>query len=332
MTMPESLGPESLGPESLGPDGLGPGAAVRQQQGKAYFLDLLGDSHNGLGHPDAAIEAYQQAAPGGMWRRSPAGWRKPAYLGRGGPAPGHQARGRPARPAETLSPQTDGTGRFVGMPGTNGEPRWLTEDEQQAWRATVHLSQLLLRQLDRDLNVHGLNGHDYEILVELSEAPDNRLRMTELADATSQSRSRLSHQISRMESRGLVRRDTCEGDKRGTFAVLTEPGMDAIRRVAPDHVDNVRRHFIDRLSPRQLEEVRDAFGPIVDYLRKIRDRDLAPRSVGATRKRCEPAVCSRRLGQPAIERGQRSAQHLCQRTGMRCRAGRIPRGVSDAEG
>ena len=75
------------------------------------------------------------------------------------------------------------------MPGTKGEPRWLSQDEQQAWRATVHLSQLLMRQLDRDLNAHGLSGHDYEILVELSEAPDNRLRMTELADATSQSRS-----------------------------------------------------------------------------------------------------------------------------------------------
>jgi len=159
------------------------------------------------------------------------------------------------------------------MPGTNGEPRWLTQDEQQAWRATVHLSQLLMRQLDRDLNAHGLSGHDYEILVELSEAPDNRLRMTELADATSQSRSRLSHQISRMENRALVRRDNCEGDKRGTFAVLTEEGVEAIRRVAPDHVENVRRHFIDRLTPRQLEEITDAFGPIVDYLRKIRDCD-----------------------------------------------------------
>jgi DNA-binding MarR family transcriptional regulator len=159
------------------------------------------------------------------------------------------------------------------MPGTNGEPSWLSEEEQQAWRATVHLSQLLMRQLDRDLNAHGLTGHDYEILVELSEAPDSRLRMTELADATSQSRSRLSHQISRMEARGLVRRDNCEGDKRGTFAVLTDAGLDAIRRVAPDHVENVRKHFIDRLTPRQLEEVRDAFTPIVDYLRKIRDRD-----------------------------------------------------------
>jgi len=159
------------------------------------------------------------------------------------------------------------------MPGTDSEPRWLSAEEQQAWRATVHMSQLLMRQLDRDLEVHGLNSHDYEILVVLSEAPDSRLRMTELADATSQSRSRLSHQISRMEARGLVRRDNCEGDKRGTFAVLTATGMEAIERAAPDHVEHVRRHFIDRLTPRQLEEVRESFAPIVEYLRKIRDRD-----------------------------------------------------------
>ena len=159
------------------------------------------------------------------------------------------------------------------MPGTDPQPRWLSPDEQQAWRATVRLSQLLMSQLDRDLNAHGLSRHDYEILVELSEAPDQRLRMTELADATSQSRSRLSHQITRMEHRGLVRRDDCEGDKRGTFAVLTAEGRNAIERVAPHHVENVRRHYVDRLSPRQLEEIRDAFVPIVEYLRKIRERD-----------------------------------------------------------
>jgi DNA-binding MarR family transcriptional regulator len=159
------------------------------------------------------------------------------------------------------------------MPDTDGQPNWLTAEEQQAWRATVRLSTLLLRQLDRDLSAYGLNGRDYEILVELSEAPDHRLRMTDLADATSQSRSRLSHQISRMEKRGLVRRDDCEGDKRGTFAVLTKAGFEAIERVAPHHVENVRRHFIDRLTPQQLEEIRSAFQPIADYLRKIRDRD-----------------------------------------------------------
>jgi DNA-binding MarR family transcriptional regulator len=159
------------------------------------------------------------------------------------------------------------------MPGTDGQPHWLTDEEQQAWRTTVQLSQLLLRQLDRDLTAHGLNGRDYEILVELSEAPDHRLRMTDLADATSQSRSRLSHQISRMEKRGLVRRDDCEGDKRGTFAVLTRAGFDTIERVAPHHVEHVRRHYIDRLTPQQLEEIRSTFQPIVDYLRKIRERD-----------------------------------------------------------
>ena len=159
------------------------------------------------------------------------------------------------------------------MPGTDGQPHWLTDEEQQAWRATVQLSQLLLRQLDRDLTAYDLNGRDYEIMVELSEAPEHRLRMTDLADATTQSRSRLSHQITRMEKRGLVRRDDCEGDKRGTFAVLTKAGFDAIERVAPHHVEQVRRHFIDRLTAEQLEEIRSAFRPIVDYLRKIRDRD-----------------------------------------------------------
>jgi len=159
------------------------------------------------------------------------------------------------------------------MPGTDGQPHWLTDEEQQAWRATVQLSQLLLRQLDRDLTAHGLNGRDYEILVDLSEAPEHRLRMTDLADATSQSRSRLSHQITRMEKRGLVRRDDCEGDKRGTFAVLTKAGFEAIERVAPYHVEQVRRHYIDRLTAEQQDEIRSAFQPIVDYLRKIRDRD-----------------------------------------------------------
>jgi DNA-binding MarR family transcriptional regulator len=159
------------------------------------------------------------------------------------------------------------------MPGTQRSPRWLNDDEQHAWRATVQLAMLLMRQLDRDLSVHGLNGHDYEILVALSETPENRMRMTDLADATSQSRSRLSHQISRMEARGLVRRDHCEGDKRGTFAVLTREGKGTIERVAPDHVESVRRHFIDRLTPGQLEEIRVSLQPVVDYLRKIRDRD-----------------------------------------------------------
>jgi len=160
------------------------------------------------------------------------------------------------------------------VPWEDGEPpRWLSEDEQQTWRLALHTHKLLLRQLDRDLHSDGLSAHDYEILVGLSEAPDRRMRMTELADATSQSRSRLSHQITRMETRDLVRREECEGDKRGTWAVLTDFGMATIERVAPRHVESVRTHFIDRLTPDQLDEVRTAYQPVYDYLRKIRDRD-----------------------------------------------------------
>lgn len=159
------------------------------------------------------------------------------------------------------------------MPWENGGPRWLSEDEQQTWRAAINAHKLLLRQLDRDLRADGLTGHDYEILVGLSEAPDRRMRMTDLADETSQSRSRLSHQVTRMEARDMVRREECEGDKRGTWAVLTEHGLATIERVAPRHVESVRRHFLDMLTPAQQDEIRTAYQPIAEYLRKIRDRD-----------------------------------------------------------
>ncbi len=135
---------------------------------------------------------------------------------------------------------------------------------------------LVMRQLDRDLHPFGLTTNDYEILVELSEAPGSRLRMTELADLTAQSRSRLSHQNTRMEAKGLVRRVACDGDKRGTFAMITPRGTALIERVAPSHVDSVRQHFIDNISPGDLAVLTAAYEPAIERLRKIRDRDLAP--------------------------------------------------------
>ena len=150
---------------------------------------------------------------------------------------------------------------------------WLTPGEQDAWRAYLATSKLLFRQLDRDLQPFGLSGNDYEILVVLSESPDHRLRMTDLADATAQSRSRLSHQITRMEAAGLVRRDTCPGDKRGLFTVLTDAGMATIERVAPYHVDSVRRHFISLLTADQLEALREGYAAVNGHLREIRERD-----------------------------------------------------------
>ena len=166
-------------------------------------------------------------------------------------------------------PRTDGETQVP----PHGDTRWLTDDEQHAWGAYIRLAKMLMRQLDRDLHPFGLSTNDYEILVELSAAPRNRLRMTELADLTAQSRSRLSHQISRMEVKGLVRRESCDGDKRGTFAVVTDRGLAIIERVAPSHVDSVRQHFVDHLTPAQLAVLTEAYEPILERLRKVRDRD-----------------------------------------------------------
>lgn len=168
--------------------------------------------------------------------------------------------------------QTDGSPQAAGAPPASPSP-WLTEEEQRAWRSYIRLAQLLMRQLDRDLHPFNLSMHDYEILVELSEAPGHRMRMTELADRTAQSRSRLSHQVSRMEARDLVGREGCAGDKRGTFAVLTAHGADTIGQVAPFHVASVRGHFIDQLDPAELTALSQACEPILDKLRTVRERD-----------------------------------------------------------
>jgi len=149
-------------------------------------------------------------------------------------------------------------------------PRWLSAQEQCAWRAYLAAHRLLIHQLDRELQAKGLSLSDYEILVRLSESPGHRLRMSELADATIQSRSKLSHQITRMEAAGLVTREGCEHDRRGTFAVLTQAGWETVQRVAPDHVASVRKHFIDQLTPEQIRTLEEAFTPIVDRLQAVR--------------------------------------------------------------
>ena len=155
-----------------------------------------------------------------------------------------------------------------------GEPPWLDETEQAVWRQYISVMRLLPDRLSASLSrSHGLTLIDYEVLARLSEAPLRRMRMTELADRTAQSRSRLSHQINRMETRGLVTREGCEGDKRGTFAVLTDEGVATIGTVAPSHVDSVREHFIDQLTPAELTALTDAYTPVLDKLRLTRDRD-----------------------------------------------------------
>lgn len=137
------------------------------------------------------------------------------------------------------------------------KPRWLTEDEQRTWRAYLRATQLLMGQLDRELQRDADMPHGYyEILVALSEAPDRTMRMSELADFTQSSRSRLSHAVSRLEERGWVRREVCESDRRGQLAVLTREGFAALAAAAPGHVESVRTHLFDPLSPTQLAQLR----------------------------------------------------------------------------
>jgi DNA-binding MarR family transcriptional regulator len=153
------------------------------------------------------------------------------------------------------------------------EPHWLTPAEQRAWRAHLAAHKLLEHRLDRELQEFGLSLNDYEILVNLSESPERRMRMSDLASATIQSRSRLSHQISRMEAKDLVVREICPDDRRGTFAVLTEHGWETMRRVAPHHVAGVRRHFMDRLTPELVRALEEAYAPVVAHLQRTSAQD-----------------------------------------------------------
>lgn len=150
---------------------------------------------------------------------------------------------------------------------------WLSEAEQCAWRTHLDVNRLLTYQLEKDLQPFGLTMNDYEILVNLSEAEDHRLRMTDLAGATLQSKSRLSHQITRMETAGLVKREHCESDRRGLFAVLTDHGLQTMRKVAPHHVASVRTHFIDMLTPEQLAGLKAALSPVAEHLYASRARN-----------------------------------------------------------
>ncbi|RFS86854.1 MarR family transcriptional regulator [Actinomadura pelletieri DSM 43383] len=147
------------------------------------------------------------------------------------------------------------------------EPRWLDAAQQRDWRAYVDGSVRLTEIMDRDLKTrHGLSVSEYEILVRLSEAPDRRLRMAELAENASQSRSRLSHTCSRLESKGLVKRDNCPNDKRGVYAHLTDEGFAALDRAARDHVETVRNYFIDIIDPHDLEAIGRAFSLVLKNL------------------------------------------------------------------
>ena len=145
--------------------------------------------------------------------------------------------------------------------------KWLTPAEESAWRKYIVASRRLLEALDDDLSANGLSHSDYEILVHLSDAEDRKLRMADLADKTILSRSRLSHRIKYMEGKGWVERQKCASDRRGNWAVMTTKGWNAIVKAAPDHVESVRKRFIDKISKADQANIANIFEKIEKNLR-----------------------------------------------------------------
>lgn len=145
--------------------------------------------------------------------------------------------------------------------------RWLTEDEQRAWRSYIMGATLLMERLDRDLREkHGLSLPEYEILVRLSESPQRALRMAEVADSVKNSRSRITHTVKRLEAQGFVVRRSCESDGRGVIAILTDAGFDKLATAAPDHVESVRASLIDGISPDDIAVVGRVFAAVGERL------------------------------------------------------------------
>ncbi|WP_371828791.1 MarR family winged helix-turn-helix transcriptional regulator [Rhodococcoides kyotonense] len=144
--------------------------------------------------------------------------------------------------------------------GPGGDPQWLDAAEMRAWRAYIDGGQRLQGVLNKDLqDGHDLTMAEYRILVMLSESADGSLRMSDLADGVLSSRSRLTHQIRRMEADGMVGRSTCVDDGRGVLAVITTEGRRRLADAAPTHVASVRRHLVDLLTPHQLAVLGDIF-------------------------------------------------------------------------
>jgi DNA-binding MarR family transcriptional regulator len=133
------------------------------------------------------------------------------------------------------------------------EVRWLQADEARMWRGFIELRRTLDHAIERQLADEGLSTADYELLVPLSEAPEHVLRARDLRRAVGWERSRLAHQLRRMERRGLVRRFDCPTDARGTMVELTTTGYDVIAAAAPGHVETVRRYFVDLLDATEIE-------------------------------------------------------------------------------
>ncbi len=155
--------------------------------------------------------------------------------------------------------------------------RWLTDDEQLVWRAYLEATQRLWERLDRELDERGgVSLAEYEVLARLSEAPEQSLRMSDLADQVVHSRSRLTHTVTRMESRGLVRRRPSARDGRGVVCELTDTGMNTLAQRARVHVDGVREHLFDLMDAEETEVVGRVLARVAEHLRETRSGPHVP--------------------------------------------------------
>lgn len=144
---------------------------------------------------------------------------------------------------------------------------WLSTEQQRIWRSFLGGTTVLMDKLDRDLRTtHGLSMPEYEILVRLSESPNRSIRMAELADAVSHSRSRITHTIARLEREGIVRRGQCSDDGRGVSAILTDHGFSVLEAAAHTHVRGVHGYLVENADPADLEAMGRIMQKVVEDL------------------------------------------------------------------
>jgi DNA-binding MarR family transcriptional regulator len=157
---------------------------------------------------------------------------------------------------------------------SNTRVAWLTGVEDAAWRGWIEATQRIASAIEHDLRHDSdLTFDDYEVLVNLSEADGQAMRMSELAMSTVQSASRLSQRVDRLADKGLVERRRCEEDKRGWFAVLTGEGLAALAAAAPRHVESVRRHLFDHLSREDVVTLAELMPRLTAAFHAAQDHD-----------------------------------------------------------
>ena len=151
--------------------------------------------------------------------------------------------------------------------GGMSEPRWLTDDEQRAWRRLAAVVLKLPSELERQLQSDaGMSHYEYWVLAALSEAPERTLQLKDLAARSNATLSRLSHVVTRLEKRGWVVREPCPHDARANNAVLTEEGWEKVVATAPGHVEHVRSLVFDALDDTDVDDLARVCDAILDRL------------------------------------------------------------------